>query len=141
LIAYGAGETDLTWPRQPFEAGRDVDAVAEQAVSLHPYLADVKSDSELHPLVALEIDIACSQDPLNLHGEARRADGTRELGEKVVADKVNETSALLAEMELDLLTVGRQSAYCRVFVGGHEPAVADHVGREDCRQAAFDLAR
>jgi hypothetical protein len=72
-------------------------------------------------------------------GTAHRIDGGRELGQEVVAGAVHDPAAVLLDEARDLPPVRAEPA--NDLVVGHEPAVPDHVGREDRREPAFGGVR
>jgi hypothetical protein len=123
---------------QRLQASRDVDAVPIDALALGGHIAHVDADPEVHAALVGEARVERSEHPLGLDGAADRVEGGRKLGQQVVAGGVHDAPPVLSDAHRDVFAIVRQCADRGGLVLGHQPAVADHVSREDGGELAFN---
>ena len=83
--------------------------------------------------------LALGHAPLDEHGAAHRVDNARELDEGAVAHELDDAALVLGDQGLDELSAVRlEAGEGAVLVPLHEPAVADHVGRQDGGEPPLD---
>ena len=82
--------------------------------------------------------VAVGHAGLDGDGAAHRFDGAGEIDQQAVAGALDDAAAVGGDVRFDELAEMRLEATQRAFlVVAHQPAVADHVGRQDRRELAF----
>ena len=139
LIADRARDADAAGLGELLQARGDVDAVAEDVVVLDDHVAEIDADAELDPRAG---------GTSALRRAMRRWISTAHC--TASATLWNSTSMpspvvlmmpalVLGDRRVDQLEPVRLEARERArLVGLHQPAVADHVGRQDRREPALD---
>ena len=141
-LAVGvAGDRNSARLGQGLEARGDVDPVAVEVVSLDHHVAQVEADAEPDPRPFAAPGLVRAD--RRLPGE-RAGDGIHHAGElhqEAVAHELHDASAVFGDQGLDDgAAQGGQAFEGARLVVAHEPGVAHHVGRQDCRQPAFQDA-
>ena len=133
-----AGDADAAGLGEALEAGRDVDAVAEDVAVLDDDVADVDADAEPdapvlgHGRLALGHAVSGSRPRIRPH--RRRC----ELDQGAVADELDHAAVVLGDQRLDELLPERLDPRDRAgLVGPDQPAVADHVHGHYRRELAI----
>ena len=137
-IAHRARDEDAARIGERLEPRGDVDAVAVDVVALDDHVAQVDADAELDAAVVLRGAVAVGHAGLDGDGAAHRLDGAGEIDQQAVAGALDDAAAVRRDMGFDELAEMRLEPAQRAFlVVPHQPAVADHVGRQDGRELAF----
>ena len=140
LVAHHRRTGDAAGPRQPFEPRRHVDAVAIEIVALDDDVAEIDADAELDVPVFGNPGVALRHAALDFDRAARRIEHAAELDQEAVAHHLEDAPAMLGDGRIEeLAAMLAKRAQRALFIGLHEPAVADDVGRQDGRQPALDL--
>jgi hypothetical protein len=139
LIEGAARDQEAAGLGQGFEAGGDVDAVAEQVVPVDHDVAEVDADPKLDPSRARPPDVDLGDRRLDLERRPDRLDGACELRDRAVAGAAEHAAAMAGDQLLDHRPAGVQRRQRRLLVLRHQPAEADHVGRQDRGDPALDL--
>ena len=89
---------------------------------------------------ARQVGVASRHAALDLDRALHRVGDALELGQHPVAGGLDDAAPVLGDRRVDQLEpVGLQARERARLVGLHQPAVADHVGRQNRRQPALDL--
>ena len=113
-----------------FEPRGDVDRVAEDLL-LDGEIAEMHPDAKAQAAILRKAGLAPSELRLHVERARDRVDGTGELREQVVADRVHDPAAMLAHVARDRVAVRAQHLRRRRLVLRHAAAVADRVGAQD----------
>ena len=133
-----AGNADGAWLRERLQSRRHVHAVAKDVGAVHDDLVEVDAHTELDPSVAGHLAVALAHASLNRDGAVDRRDHAQEFDQRAIAARAHEAAAMLGDLGVDeFLTMGLERNKRSRFILPHEAAVADHVQREDCSEAAF----
>ena len=101
------------------------------AIGLFDDVAQMNADAEFDPALARHAGVALDEAALHFNGAAHRVDHAAELNEAAVAGAFDDTPAMRVDGQIAAQPPEpRQGA---ILVGAGEPAVADHIGDQDCR--------
>jgi hypothetical protein len=139
LIERAARDQEAAGFGQRFQAGGDVDAVAQEVVAVDHDVAEVDADPEFDPVGTGPPGVDLRDLFLDLERRADRPDGARELRDRAVAGAAEHPALVLRDHFVDQGPAGAQRRQRRLFVARHQPAEADHVGRQDRGDPALDL--
>ena len=107
VVEYVIRDADPARLGEPFQARGDVHAVAVEAISLDPHVAQVDADPELHLPPVGDRGVAGLDDALDLGCALHGVECGRELGQEVVAREIHEPAPVLHDESADLLPVRR----------------------------------
>ncbi len=128
------GETDRPGGADTFEPRGNVDAVAHQiAVGLLDDIAKVDADSEFDAALGRHAGVAFDEAVLHLDRAPHRVDDAAELDEAAVPGALDDAPAMRGDGGIN--QVAAQAPQARegpILIRPGEPAVADHVGHQDC---------
>ena len=128
LVVRRARDADAAGLAQRFEAGGDVDAVAENVVAVDDDVADIDADPEHDPLVVRNLRVAPGHLALNIDRAGDRIDDTGEFDQHAVAGGLDDAPAVFGDAGIDDLPAMRLQGGDRAdLVGSHQAAVAGHV--------------
>ena len=132
------GDQDAARRGLAFEAGRDIDAVAENVAALEDDVAEIDADAQMHR--GLDREVALGHGAL--HGERAldRVDDAAELDQRAVAHHLDDTAATGSDGGVE--GVGPDLPECRQragFVGAHHRGIADDVGGKDGGEPPGDV--
>ena len=140
MVADRPGDHDAAGLGQGFEAGRDIDAVAEDVAAFDDDVADVDADPKDDVPLGRQAGVARLGAALDLEPATHRLNDARELGEEAVAGLLNERAAARADRRRNDLALQRGKAPVgALLVAAHEAAVARDVGGEDGGQLALHV--
>ena len=140
LVAHHRRAGDAARPRQTLEPRRHVDAVAIEIVAVDDDVAEIDADAELDVPVLGNPGIALRHAALDFDRAARRIQNAAELDQEAVAHHLEDAPAMLGDGGIEeLAAMLAKRAERALFIGLHEPAVADDVGRQDGRQPPLNL--
>ena len=115
-------QADRAWPRDPFEAGGDIDAVAHQvAVAFLDHVAQVDADAEFDAALGRQPSIALDEALLHLDGATHGVNDAAELDDAAVAGALDHAATIDGDGRID--EVAPQRAHPRqdpVFIGARE---------------------
>ena len=135
LVAHGGGDADAAGGRQLLQAGRNVDAVAEDVAVLDDHVAEVDADPELDPARRRNVRVAPRHSALDFGGALHGVGNALEFHQHAVAGGLDDAALALGDRGVEELDpVGLEPREGARLVGFHEPAVTDHVSRENRRQ-------
>jgi hypothetical protein len=87
-------------------------------------------------------DVALGHAALNVDGAADRVQHAGELDQKAVAHDLEDAPVVARDGRIEeLAKMGLQGAQGALLVGLHQPAIADHVCRQNGRQTPLDGLR
>ena len=136
LLVHGAGKADAARLGNPFQARRDVDAVAENVVAVEDDISEVDADPIADAPVLGNVRLARGHCLLDCDRTLNRIDHAGELDQHAVAGGLDDAPPVRRDLGVDqrlaVLLLARDGAG---LVGLHEPGVADHVGGKDGRQS------
>ncbi len=105
-------------------------------------VAKIDSDAELDTPIVRHVRVAPSQALLDLDRGTHGIGHTVKLDQQAVAGRLDDTAMVPFDHGINQLDAVRSETGKRAaFVHFHEPTVADHVRRNDCRQPVFHLYR
>jgi len=134
ILLHARRYRDATWLGDTLEAGRDVDAVAQDIVTVDHDVADMDADAKLKPALLRHLRVAGHHPALDVHGAAHRIDDAREFRQQAVARGLHDASAMCSHLGLEKLDAVRAELPDRAFlVEADELAITRHVGRQDRR--------
>ena len=118
-----------------FEARGDIDAVAHQiAVALLDHVAEVNADAELDAALGRQAGVALDHAVLHFDRAAHGVDHAAKLDEASVAGALDDATVMHGDGGIDQIAAQRpEPRQNAILVRAREPAVADHVGDQDCR--------
>jgi len=117
---------------QRFEAGGDIDAIAENVALVGDDVAEIDADAEADAPVLCDLRLAVEHHPLDFDRAAHRVDDAGEFDQHAVAGGLDDAPSVLADFRIDQLAPVRLEAGERaLLVGAHQPGIAGDVGGED----------
>ncbi|MGY3156261.1 hypothetical protein ACVW0V_005401 [Bradyrhizobium elkanii] len=138
LIADRAGNADAAGLGQRLQAGRDVDAVAEDVGTVNDHVAKIDADAKLHPARRRDVGVALRHPALNLGRAQHRIDDAMKFDQQAVAGGLDDAAAILGDGRIDQLdAMGFEARKGARLVSLHQAAIADHVGGEDRSEPAL----
>ncbi len=114
-----------------------VHAIPVDAVTLCRDVPQIHPDPEEHPSVLGEALVSDPQHALDFHCALRCVEGTRKLGQEVVAGGVDHAAVVVTHQVADEAAVGSECLDGALLVLRHEAGVAGHVGGEDGGETAL----
>jgi hypothetical protein len=142
VIVDRARDADPARLGQTFQAGGDVDAVAQDVTVFDNDIAQVDADAERDAPVRSLRRLALGDGFLDRYRAFDGVDRARELDQRAVAHQLHDATAMLRDQRLDQLFAQRpQAGNGAGPVGAHEPTVAHHVGGQNRRQPTFRARR
>ena len=137
LLVHRARDADAADFGEALQAGRDVDAVAQQVAVALDHVADGDADAERH-LPARRIGhVAGSQALLDVDRAAHRFDRARKFRQHGIAGGVEDAPAAFGDEIVGHRPVGGQTPQRLLLVLGDQPGVAGNIGRKNRRDLAF----
>src|SRR5688572_19394324 len=109
----------------------DVDRVAGYAVPALDDVAQVDADAQAHQPAGRNPGVLVGDGALDGLRALDGVHGARELRHQAVADAAEDAAVELAHQRVEESAPDRERGKRAGLVGGHQPAVVDHVGRED----------
>ena len=139
VIVGGMGHHDPAGLGEAFQPHGDVDAVAGDVAVLDLDIAEMDADPELQPALLGQVAVEPGHRLLHRHGTADRFHQAGELDEELVSGRLGDAAAVAVDRRLNHLLQHRLDAVERAaLVPFHQAAVPDHIGDEDCSEAALD---
>ena len=138
MLKYGGGDADATGLCQRLEASCYVDSVAVDIVDSGDDVTDVNADAQFNAMRIQNIGIPLSHSLLQRDGASHRLNCTREFHQNAVAfDPYNPPGMSLDAWPNYIMQYDLQTAPRSYLVLTGKPAIADHVGKQDCCQATL----
>src|SRR6266851_4310326 len=104
----------------------------------HDDVAEIDADAEFNPPLRRHASVALSHAALDLDGAAHGVNHAGELDQHAVAGGLDDAAVMLLDLGVDQRPAVRPQLRERaLLVGSHQPAVADHVRRQDGGELAF----
>ena len=97
MVAHAAWNADAAGLGQPFEACRDVDAVAEDVAVLHHDVADIDADAKAQPARFVERLVGNGELLLDVDRALDGGEDAGEFGQHAVAGRSDDTAAVLGD--------------------------------------------
>ena len=138
MLTDGVGDRDAARLGQALDAGRNVDAVAEDVLAFDDDVADMDADPVLQRLVLRD-----AVDPIGhrrLHGDAALdgVDGRGELDQKAIARRLDDAAPMLRDRGIDDLGArGLEARERATLAMAHEPRISDDIGGHDRGEPAL----
>jgi hypothetical protein len=128
------GDANTARLSETFEAGRNVDTVAVNILTLNDHVAEVNSDSKEHFLVMGCTILARRHAVLDISGTLNGIDDTTELDKEPVAHGLHKSTSMLGHGGMNDFIELVVEAHPRAgLIDTHEAAIAHHVSRDDRR--------
>jgi hypothetical protein len=122
LIAHDAAGADATWIGQRFEAGSDVDPVAEDVAILNDDVADIDAHAEFDALFRRDAEVTCRHFALHFDRAPDRVDDAAKLDEQSIAGGLNNSATMFLDLRVAELAADRpQLGEGTFFVPAHQP--------------------
>src|SRR5262249_52930027 len=122
--------------RDALQPRSDVDAIAEDSITIVDDVAEVYADTKLHPPLGLDRGIAFDHLPLNGDRAFDCVQHTGEFGQYAVAGGIDDTPAEVANHRQDHRLMALEVAHRARFVRTHQRAIAGDICRQDgCKPA------
>jgi hypothetical protein len=138
VVVDCAGHADATRLGEGFQACGDVDAIAINVVTLDDDVADVDADAHRDALLLRHIRLPIGDALFDRDGALDGIDHAGELDQRAVGHDLDEPTLVLGDLRLEEILTQRLEARVRaLLVGRHQPAVADDVRGQYCRQPAL----
>ena len=138
LVVDLAGDADGARLGQGLQAGGEVDTLAVDVAVLDDDIAEADADSEPNAFRLGSLTRVLGDICLDLDRAAYRLDDAGEFAKQPVAHELDQTASVLGQKGLDhLLATRLEPLQGAGLVVLHERGVADHVRRQDRRQAAL----
>ena len=106
LVAHGGGDADAAGGRQLLQAGRDVDAVAEDVAVLDDHVAEVDADPELDPARRRNVRVAPRHSSLDFGGALHGVGDALEFHQHAVAGGLDDAALVLGDGGIEELDAG-----------------------------------
>jgi hypothetical protein len=130
------GDADPIGLGDAFEPGGDVDAVAEDVVTLDQHIAEMDADAPFHSAVGGDCGVPLRRQVLQRQGAFDGADHGPKLDQEAVTGGLEDPPTVLRDKRISRDPMVAQGPRRARFVKPHQPTVADYVGREDCGETA-----
>ncbi len=129
MIAHDPADADPAGIGQPLQPRRDIDAIAEDVVSVDDDVTDVDTDAKLDPLLGGHLGIALGHATLHVDRAADRVDHTGKFQQQAVARGLDDAATVLSDRRVkEFLPMRLQSGQCGTVVATHEQGVTHHIG-------------
>ena len=130
------GEADTVRLRDAFQPRSDVDAVTHQvAVALLDHIAEMDADAELDAPFGRQSGVALDHAVLHLDGAAHGVDHATKFDKRAIACPLHDAAVMHGDGRIDQVATQRsQPRQCAIFISTGEPAVSDHIRRQDGRE-------
>ena len=139
LIANRARDADAAGFGELLQARGHVHAIAEDVVVLADHVAEVEADAKADLAPRRRVAVAPRHTPLDLDRARHRIRDARELDQHAIPGGLDQPAPVVGDRRIDQLqTMGLETRERARLIGFHQAAVADHVGRKDGREPAFD---
>jgi hypothetical protein len=134
-----ARQEDASGLGDPFEAGSNIDAIAEQIVVLDHHIPEVDADAEFNALLDREIGVAQWYLSLHLNSASHCVHDARELDQDSIAHGLYDAAMMGRDCRFDEFSPENlQARDCAFFVQSDQTAVSHHIGRKDRGKPALD---
>ncbi len=133
LYCHRGGNTNTAYVGKLLDAGSNIHTVAENIVVFENDIAKIDADPEFDPPILRHVRISPLHALLDLHGALYCIGHALELHEHAVARRLDDPALVLCDGGIDQFNPVRPEAGDRAcFVGLHQPAIACHIGCQDC---------
>ncbi len=114
------------------QPGGDIHAVAVAILAFEDDVAQIDADADVDPTVFGQARVAFRHAALQHDRALDGVDDAAELGQQPVAHQLEDPAAVPADFGFEEFFAMRPHALeCVSLVPLHQPAIADHIGRED----------
>ena len=138
LVTHVPGNADARGRRQCLQARGDIDAIAENVVTLDDDVADVDADAIADALTLRQVRLALRHGALDLDRAHDRIDRAGEFGQQAVAHELDDPPLVLADLRLDhALALRPQRRERAGLVVADQTAITNDVGCQDRRKPAL----
>src|SRR5262249_41371527 len=142
LLVDTAGDENVAWSGNSFQARRDVDALTVDVVRLNNHVTKMNADPIQDTLLVRQRGIAADHALLNDDCAAHGFNRAVEHGQETIARMLDGPAVMLGDGWLDEFAPMPLDASMGSFlIHAHQPAVSRDIGRDDCSQAARHLIR
>src|SRR5271165_951369 len=138
LVAHRTRKANPARLGERLQPGGDIDAIAEQVLSLDDDVSEMDADAEPHLLAGRTILVFLFNGALDRDSAFDRIDRAPKIGDDAVAGSIEDAAAMDGDQSVEYHPVGLQPAQRADLVQPHQPAVLGDVGREDRGELSFD---
>jgi hypothetical protein len=138
VIEYRPGDGHTARVRQPLDPRCDIHALAVDSLVVDDHVPEVDPQPPEHLPRRRQLRVARGQLRLHRQSTQHRVHDAPEVGEQIVARVIDHAPAVLPDQGGHEAAVGLDRPDGSGLIECHEPAVADHVGREDRGELPFD---
>ena len=121
-----------------FQAGRDIDGIADEVVALNYDVGDVDADPKPHLLTGRSISILLVYGFLHCDSTLHSIHGAGEVSDEAVARGVEDPTAMRGDEPIDDDPIRGEGAKGADLVEPHQSAVTFDIGGEDRGELPFD---
>ena len=133
LCCHGGGDTDTAHIGKLLNTRSNIHTVAENVAVFENDIAEIDADPEFDPPILRHVRISPLHALLDLHGALYCISHALEFHEHAVARRLDDPALVLCDGGIDQFYPVRFEAGDRAcFVGLHQPAIACHIGCQDC---------
>src|SRR5262249_52557909 len=133
-----SGEADPARLGHRLQPRSDVHTIAVEVTVFDDYIAEIQSYTQDDRPVLWQRRVCLLHPILDIDCALNRINGARELGQGAVTHDPNDTAAVFGEQRFEnCFAPVSQRGHRTDLVPLHEPAVADHIGRQNGGEAAL----
>src|ERR1700681_151320 len=126
---------------ETFQAGCDIDAIAEQVAVALDHVADRNADAKAHLTAGGISHVAGAQALLDVDRASNGFDRTWKFGKNGVASGIEDAAAVSGDEVVGHLSIGCEAPQRFLFIFGNQPAVASNICRKNRRDLALHNGR
>jgi hypothetical protein len=137
VLMDASRDTNAAGLRQRLQPRSDIDAIAEEVRPLYDHIALMNAYSHLYAPARHGLRVPFAEALLDTDRGPQSLNRAREFGEHPIAHQLENPPTVLGQNRVDDLPPYVAQGFERPgFILAYELAEADHVGREDCGEAA-----
>jgi hypothetical protein len=139
VLVDGLRNADGAGLGERLEPGGDVDAIAEDVVTVDDHVAEVDTDPQFETALGRDRIVDRMRGPLHLDSAAQRIDHARKIRQKAVARGADDPPAMPCDQRVDGAAQGAQGLMRACLILPHQAAEADDIRVQD--RGEFPLPR
>jgi len=120
-----------------FDARRNIYSTAYDALPIYDEVTNVDAYAKQHASIHRKVVVVGFQLLLNFQCALDRVYGAGKFGKEVIANHVDNTTAMLSDKTGDYAPVRIQHVHCCHFIGGHQPGVTDSIRAQYGGKSSF----
>src|SRR5262245_51757658 len=138
VIICGAGDKNSPRFANLLEAAGDVDAIAEQILTLHHNVPEINANAEDDGVLNWSADLCFCSSCLHRYRAGNRVNDRAKLRNDTVTHHLHDSAVMNCEQRVkDLATQSPHGGKSSSFIGFDQPRVTNDVRSQYCRKPAF----